>query len=135
MKEPLWQPSDERIKKANITKFIAFVNQRHNKQFRGYFDLYEWSVNSIPDFWAAVWDFVDIKASKRYDKVVEDFNKFPGTKWFPGAELNFAENLLRYRDKRVAFVFKCETKPSLSITYEELYHTVARLAIAVSRMV
>lgn len=128
MKEPLWQPSDARIKKANITKFIAFVNQRHNRQFRGYFDLYEWSVNSIPDFWAAVWDFVDIKASKKYEKVVEDLNKFPGTKWFPGAELNFAENLLRYRDKRAAFVFKCETKPSLSITYEELYRTVARLA-------
>ena len=120
MQQPLWQPSDERIKNTNMTKFIEFVNRQHNKQFRGYFDLYEWSVSSIPDFWAAVWDFVDIKASRKYDKVVEDLGTFPGTKWFPGAELNFAENLLRYRDNSVAFAFKCETKQTVSITYEEL---------------
>ena len=95
MKQPLWQPTDERIKNTNMTKFIEFVNERHNKQFKGYFDLYEWSVTSISDFWAAVWDFVDIRASRKYDKVVEDLSTFPGTKWFPGAELNFAENLLK----------------------------------------
>ena len=43
-------------------------------------------------------------------------------------ELNFAENLLRFRDKKTAFVFKCETKPPVSISYEDLYKTVARLA-------
>ena len=128
MKQPLWQPTDERIKNTNMTKFIEFVNKRHDKQFKGYFDLYEWSVTSISDFWAAVWDFVDIRASRKYDKVVEDLSIFPGTKWFPGAELNFAENLLKFRDNTVAFVFKCETKPSVNITYEELYRTVGRLA-------
>ena len=64
---------------------------------------------------------MDIKASKKYDKVVDDLSKFPGAEWFPGAELNFAENLLRYRDNRTAFVFKCETKPPVRTTYEELY--------------
>lgn len=128
MKQPAWQPSQERIKSANITRFIEFVNKQYNKQFTGYFDLYEWSVNSIEQFWAAVWDFVDIKASRKYDRVVEDAGKFPGTKWFRGAELNFAENLLRYRDESVAFVFKCETKPSVSVTYEELRRIVGRLA-------
>ena len=47
-------------------------------------DLYDWSVDNIPDFWAAVWDFLEIKASKKYDKVVEDLNVFPGARWFPG---------------------------------------------------
>jgi acetoacetyl-CoA synthetase len=128
MSKPLWEPSDERIKNANMTKFIAFVNERYHKSFAGYFDLYEWSVTDIADFWAAIWDFVGIKASKTYDKPVDDLSKFPGTKWFPGAKLNFAENLLKYRDDQVAFVFKCETKPSVTITYEELYETVGRLA-------
>ncbi len=128
MNKPLWIPSAERSKNANMTKFIEFVNKRYNKQFKGYFDLYDWSIANITDLWASVWDFLDIKASKKYDKIVDNLNKFPGARWFVGAELNFAENLLRYRDKKTAFVFKCETKPSKSITYEGLYTAVARLA-------
>ncbi len=134
MKQPLWTPSEERIKNANMTKFIEFVNKRFNIRLYGYFDLYDWSVENISDFWACIWEFVGIKASKKYDRIVDDLNKFPGTKWFPGAELNFAENLLRYRDKEIAFIFKCETKPSVSITYEELYKTVGRLADSLKRL-
>ena len=59
---------------------------------------------------------------------MEDLKKFPGTKWFPGARLNFAENLLRFRDDRLAFIFKGETQKSVTMTYKELYKTVARLA-------
>ncbi len=75
-----------------------------------------------------MWDFAEIKSSKPYDKVVEDLTKFPGTKWFPGARLNFAENLLRYRDEQLAFIFKGEIQVSKQITYAELYDAVARLA-------
>jgi len=130
MKQPLWMPSDQRIKNANMTRFIEFVNTRHDKKFDNYFDLYDWSVSSIPDFWASVWDFLEIKASKRYGKVVDDLNKFPGAEWFVGAELNFAENLLRYKDKETALINKCETKPSVSITYEELHKMVGGLSTA-----
>jgi acetoacetyl-CoA synthetase len=128
MKHPLWTPSADRTENANITRFMKYVNQRFGTSFSTYFDLYEWSVTAIPDFWACVWDFVEIKASRNYDRVVEDLNKFPGTTWFPGAKLNFAENLLRYRDKGDAFVFQCETKPPVRMTYEDLYKTVARVA-------
>lgn len=128
MKQPLWVPSEERKKNSNMTRFMGYVNRRFHKEFTGYFDLYDWSVQNIPDFWASVWDFLEIKASRKYDKVVDDLSKFPGAQWFVGAELNFAENLLRYRDEEVAIVFKCETKPSVSKTYEELYRTVGRLA-------
>ncbi len=127
-KKPLWVPSQDKIKNANMTRFIEFVNKKYGKKFRTYDELYQWSVGSIPDFWVAMWDFAGVKASKRWDKVVDDLKKFPGTKWFPGAKLNFAENLLRYRDDRVAFVFKGETQKSAKMTYKELYNTVARLA-------
>ncbi len=128
LKKPLWTPSAAQIKNANMTRFIEFVNRRYGKNFKSYNDLYQWSVDCIPDFWAAMWDFTEIKASRKYDQVVEDLKKFPGTKWFPGARLNFAENLLRYRDDRVAFVFRGETQKSAEMTYKELYNTVARLA-------
>ena len=121
-------PSKERKQQANITRFMDTVNARHKMNIASYADLYDWSVNNIPDFWADVWDFVEIKSSKRYDKVVEDLKIFPGTKWFPGARLNFAENLLRYRDERPAFIFVGETQTSKRMTYAELYDSVARLA-------
>jgi len=127
MRTPLWTPSDERKRDANITRFMDVVNERHNLNLATYSDLYDWSVMDIPDFWAEVWDFVDIKASIKYGQVIEDLNKFPGAKWFPGARLNFAENLLRYRDDQQAFIFKGETQVSKQMTYAELYDNVARL--------
>jgi acetoacetyl-CoA synthetase len=127
-KKPLWIPSAVQMKNANMTRFIEFVNRRYGQNFRTYNDLYQWSVDRIPDFWVAIWDFAEVKASRKWDQVVEDLKKFPGTKWFPGAKLNFAENLLRYRDDRLAFVFKGETQKSAKMTYKELYNAVARLA-------
>jgi acetoacetyl-CoA synthetase len=128
MRTPLWTPSQERKQNANITRFIQEINRRHALDLDSYLGLYHWSIEYIPDFWAAVWDFAEIKASKQFDRVVEDLTKFPGAKWFPGARLNFAENLLRYRDDQLAFIFKGETQTSKHMTYAELYDVVARLA-------
>ena len=128
MKTPLWIPSEERKQSATITRFINTVNARQDLNLHSYAGLYRWSVENIPEFWAAVWNFAEIRYSQKYDQVVEDLTQFPGAKWFPGARLNFAENLLRYRDDQVAFVFKGETRVSRSMTYAELYDSVARLA-------
>ena len=128
MKVPLWKPTEERIKNANMTRFIGYVNQKYGKAFKGYKDLYQWSIDCIPEFWAALWEFAGIKASKGYDHVVDDLTQFPGAKWFPGARLNFAENLLRYRDDHVAFIFRGESQKSARMTYRELYSAVARVA-------
>jgi acetoacetyl-CoA synthetase len=111
-----------------MARFIEFVNKKYGQKLRSYDELYQWSIDRIPDFWAAMWDFTEVKASKRYDQVVDDLKKFPGARWFVGARLNFAENLLRYRDDRLAFAFRGETLKSAEMTYAELYSTVARLA-------
>ena len=124
----LWTPSEERKRRANMTHYMDFLNQKHGLKFSSYDELYDWSINNIPDFWASVWDFVGIKASKGYETVVDDLSKFPGAKWFVGARLNFAENLLRYRDDHTAFIFKGETQKSAKMSYRELYDSVARLA-------
>jgi len=128
MKTPLWTPPENWIKNANIARFIEYVNRKHGKKFKTYQDLFQWSTESIPDFWARMWEFADIKASRGYDQVVDDWKRMPGAKWFSGARLNFAENLLRYRDDRLALIFRGETQKSARMTYAELYTTVARLA-------
>jgi acetoacetyl-CoA synthetase len=128
MKTPLWNPSAEQIHQANLTRFLKYVNGKHGKDFQTYFHIYQWSVENIPDFWARLWEFADLKASRGYDQVVDDARKMPGAKWFSGAHLNFAENLLRFRDARQAFIFRGEAHKRLTMTYAELYTTVARLA-------
>jgi acetoacetyl-CoA synthetase len=130
----LWKPSKERIKKANMTRFIEFVNKKCGLRIKSYAQLYDWSVESIPDFWAAMWEFAEIIASRKYTKVIDDLNKFPGAKWFVGARLNFAENLLRYKDDRLAFVFRGENQKSAKMTYAELNNQVARLAKSLRKM-
>ncbi len=127
-RKKLWEPSKNWIKNAEATRFIEFVNKEYGQKIKGGKDLYRWSVEKIPDFWDAMWKFSRIIASKPYDKVVEDLNVFPGTKWFPGAKLNFAENLLKYKDDQLAFIFQGETKVSKQMTYTELNKTAARMA-------
>jgi acetoacetyl-CoA synthetase len=128
MGELLWQPSQERISQANITRFNDFVNNRHGLRIESYWQLYDWSIGNIPDFWKAMWEFADLKASRGFERVIDDLDKLPGARWFLGARLNFAENLLRHRDNHLAFEFRGETQKSARITYAELYDRVAGLA-------
>ncbi len=128
VKTPLWIPSEERKRNANITRFIRHVNQSFSLDIDDYPQLYRWSIANIPAFWATFWDYAGIKASRPYEIVVDDLDKFPGARWFIGTRLNFAENLLRYRDDRIALVFKGETVKSRTMTYAALYDEVARLA-------
>jgi acetoacetyl-CoA synthetase len=130
----LWNPSEERKRQANLTRFMDFANRECGLRLRSYFDLYQWSIDRIPDFWAAVWQFMPVIASKQYDAVVDDLDRLPGAKWFPGARLNFAENLLRNRDERTAFIFRGETRKSARMTYHELYQQVGQLAKSLREM-
>ncbi len=129
MKSPLWEPSGLRRREAHLTRFIEHVNRMHHLDIQSYPQLWEWSVRRIPDFWAAMWEFAQIRASQPYTRVIDDLTAFPGAKWFPGARLNFAENLLRhYESQRPALIFRGETQKSSVMTYAQLYDAVARLA-------
>jgi acetoacetyl-CoA synthetase len=124
----LWKPSQEKVKQTNMYRFMNVIGERHGQKFTEYEPLYQWSIDNIPEFWTDFWEFADIKASKPYNQVIDDVTKMPGARWFIGARLNFAENLLRYRDDQVALIFKGEAQDSIYMTYAELYDEVARLA-------
>ncbi len=131
----LWKPSEERIKNANITRFIEFVNKRHGLDLKDYNDLHKWSISEVENFWKAVWDFVEIKHSKPYEKVVENLHDFPPkTQWFVGAELNFAENLLRYNDDHDAFLFKREDSDVRRMTYAQLHDEVRKIHFGLKKL-
>ncbi len=128
MAKLLWTPSKERIKNTNLYRFMNIINETYNQNFSEYEPLYQWSIENIPDFWACLWEFAKIKSSTPYDRVVDDVGKMPGAKWFSGARLNFAENLLRYKDDQTALIFKGEDRADKRMTYTELYDEVASVA-------
>jgi len=117
-----------------MTDFINLVNEQHGKEFSSYGELYQWSIDNISDFWEIMWGYGEIKASRGYDTVIDDLGKMPGAKWFSGARLNFAENLLRYRDDNTALVFKGESGEVTRMTFAELYDNTARLAKSLRNM-
>ncbi|MBL7206976.1 MAG: acetoacetate--CoA ligase [Desulfobacterales bacterium] len=130
MSKLLWKPSEKRIRSSNMYRFMHVVNNKYGLNLADYDSLYQWSIENIPDFWESMWEFGEIKASKPFDQVVDDPGKMPGARWFSGARLNFAENLLRYRDDQLAIIFKGEHQDSIKISYAALYDEVARLAIS-----
>ncbi len=134
MSRLLWQPSEERVRSTNMFHFLQHVNEKQGTAFRTYDDLYGWSIQEIPTFWATLWEYAGFSVSRPYDQVVDDVSKLPGARWFEGARLNFAENLLRFRDERVALSFKGEGRPTVHMTYAELYDRVARLAASLRAM-
>jgi acetoacetyl-CoA synthetase len=128
MAKLLWKPSQERIENSNMYRFMNVINDKYHQNFSEYAPLHQWSIENIADFWETMWEFADIIASKPYDQVIDDVTKMPGARWFSGARLNYAQNLLRFRDDKVALIFKGEGQPSTKMTYGELYDEVARLA-------
>jgi len=122
----LWSPSEDDVENANITRFIEFVSEKRGIEFSGYFDLYDWSVSDIPAFWSDIWEFANVVASVGYEQVVDDLGRFPGARWFVGARMNFAENLMRYSDERTAIVFRDELGDRREYTYRDLHLEVAR---------
>jgi len=124
---PLWAPDDEKIASANLTHYIEYLNEK-GYDIGSFKELYRWSVENREDFWVSIWDFCDVKYSRKWDDVLVEPHDMLRSKWFQGARLNFAENLLRYRDDHKALVFNGEGRVARSITYGELYDKVAGLA-------
>ena len=126
MKKTLWRPvSPEKTKMEELTRII---NNNHSQSINSYQQLHNWSINHIPEFWEEICNYFYIINSKPYTQVVDDVKVMPGAKWFAGTKLNFAENLLRFRDNRVAIKFKSEDKSLRELTYLELFQEVEKVS-------
>ncbi|MBM3508725.1 MAG: acetoacetate--CoA ligase [Alphaproteobacteria bacterium] len=128
--KPLWTPSPERVANANLTRFMAEVRRDFGADVADYESLYRWSLAAPDAFWRALWSFGGIIAETQGTVVVRDVDKLPGATWFPEAKLNFAENLLRRRDRTPALVFRGENGATRTVSHGDLYDAVSRLALA-----
>ncbi len=129
---PLWSPSPERIAATNLTRFMQQVGAQQDMSFDGYDALYDWSIGQPEAFWRAIWDFCGVIGDGPGDVALADQKKMPGAQFFPEAQVNFAENLLRRRDDSEAIVFWAEDKVKRRMTWRELTDQVSRLQQALA---
>ena len=113
-----------------MTAFRRAVERRWGVDLPDYPALYSWSVDNLEQFWTSVWTFCDVIASRQADRVLVHGDRMPGAKWFGGAKLNFAENLLRRRDEATAIVSWSENGVRRTLTFRQLFAGVARLSRA-----
>ncbi len=132
MTEPLWTPDEARCRATRLNDFMQTLSQRHQLDLNSYEQLHQWSVEQSETFWSDFWDYAGIIGDKG-DRVLEHPDRMPGARWFPRARLNFAENLLRYRDDRSAVIFRGEDDTRIELSHAELYLQVAQLASALRR--
>jgi acetoacetyl-CoA synthetase len=126
--QPLWEPSEERIRNSNMHQFIQQANTIKGAGVDNYDALHAWSVREPISFWVLMWQYANIRTSHPYESVLEN-SRMPGAVWFRGARLNFAENLMRYRGERTAIISVDERSGEpIQISYAELYCRVAKLA-------
>jgi len=130
----MWQPTEEQINNSQMMDYMQLVNQKFGLSLKKYSQLYDWSIEKAEDFWGSFWEYSQIIHHSPYSQVVDDLGKMPGAKWFDGATLNFAENLLRYRDDKIAILFQGEDGTQSSLTYKELHDQVSRLARSMREM-
>ena len=139
---PLWSPSHADVARANVTRFIRERVQPLGgaaAEVRDSASLHAWSLAEPERFWAAMWSFGEVIAATRddgtqYDAVLVGRGRMAppepvlGPRWFTGARLNFAENLLRHRDEREALVLWTERGVQRRMTYRALARDVAAFA-------
>jgi acetoacetyl-CoA synthetase len=130
----LWIPDKKRVQNSQMNQFITYVNKQFNYHFADYPALYRWSIENPAQFWGEFWYYSGIKYDKVFDRVVDDPKRMPGAKWFQGARLNYAENLLQFRDDRVAIIFRGENGIERRITFKELYDESHRVAEGLKRL-
>jgi acetoacetyl-CoA synthetase len=131
---PLWEPSPEDREQAEMSRFMRWAGERRGRPFADYEELWQWSVDELEDFWAAVWEFCGVRASEPYERVLGS-REMPGASWFEGARLNYAENMLANlrgggeRDPSAVAVLHCSELRELDqLTWGELSELVAAAA-------
>jgi len=130
----LWEPSEELKQQSRLMQYMQWLEHEKGLSFHSQAELWEWSVNDLEGFWASMWDFFHIKASQPYSAVLPE-RKMPGARWFPGAELNYAEHVFRNASAaRPALLFQSERQPLVEVSWDELAQKVGLVANALRAM-
>jgi len=129
---PVWVPDAKDAARSRLAEFAALVEDAHGIRFHDYDDLWAWTVEHLEEFWAAAWDFFDMRSEPAPTTVLASA-EMPGATWFPGVHLNYVSHVFRERDAgAVAVVEVTEPGASRSLTWGALEDQVAAVAAALT---
>ncbi len=134
MNQPLWSPSPQRVEGSRLRGFWQRAEAETGRRFESFQALQRWSVESMERFWPLAWDFCEVLGDPGSGPVLIAGDQMPGARFFPGASLSFAENLLRRRDGAEALVFRSEAGERRALSHLELVRSVAALAAAMREL-
>ncbi len=124
----LWQPTPDDIEQANLTAYMRWLARQKDLHFSTYPELWTWSTTHIEDFWESLFDYFDLTYSERWTTPLVE-RVMPGAQWFPGARLNYAENIFARRtDGRPMMFYKAEDRPLIELSWQQIEVQVSRLA-------
>ena len=129
MSEVLWRPAEERRRSSLLARYVGFLEQDGLGRFQSYEELWRWSVTELESFWSSIWRFFNLGSSMAGEVLTS--REMPGCKWFPGATLNYAEEVFRRygcgdEASRPAVISLSQTRPCLELSWSELAEKVAR---------
>jgi acetoacetyl-CoA synthetase len=128
--EPLWRPSADLVERSRLTEFMRWLRAERGLDFADYDALWQWSVDDLDAFWAAIWDFFEVRADGDRWTVLAS-REMPGARWFPDAQLNYAEHVFAGKiDAETAILHASELRELDELSWGELRAQVAACAAA-----
>jgi acetoacetyl-CoA synthetase len=131
--ELLWEPPAEMVSSAAMTAYMRWLADERDRSFDDYGQLWQWSVSEPAQFWTSIWEHFGVSSPTPYSEALSG-HSMPGARWFEGAQLNYAEHLLRQDDGEVAILHASELRDLGRITRAELRSQVAEVAAGLRRL-
>ncbi|MET0424772.1 MAG: acetoacetate--CoA ligase [Actinoplanes sp.] len=125
----LWEPPADVLQTTRIGHYLSWLERERGLTFADYAALWQWSVTDLTAFWQSIWDYFEIVAHDQPTAVLTG-RAMPGASWFPGATLNYAENVLRMPgiadDEPVVLAYS-QTRQPQTLTARQLREQVRRV--------
>jgi acetoacetyl-CoA synthetase len=131
--EPLWTPSPTRVERSNLTRYRRWLAETRGLELGDYDALWRWSVTDLDAFWRSIWEFFQVSEGPAPSPAIAG-RAMPGTRWFPGTRLNYAELALRRRDEHPAILAGSEDGALRTVSHAELARSVAAAAAGLRRL-
>ncbi len=134
--EVLWAPPADVREKSRVGDYLRWLRERRGLSFDGYGDLWQWSVDDLPGFWSSIWEYFEVSAGSPPTATLAG-DGMPGARWFPGATLNYAEQVLRapgLADDDPVVISRSQTRDPVDLTVAELRDQVARARVGLRKL-
>jgi acetoacetyl-CoA synthetase len=129
--EVIWRPPADVRRSSVVGRYLDWLSRERGLDFDSYGELWQWSVDHLDAFWSSVWSFFEVQASAPFDVVLRH-PSMPGTEWFPGARLNYAERALAGHGNGLAVIARSQSRDERRLTWDDLRDQVARCRVGLA---